>query len=110
MLYNRHNTWEKISKDQIFTTFLTEYPELFRMRGLFIKNDKELFELFFELSSKGGSKFATEVNNKQQNEIIVEKFENSLDVLFYNVIKYDSIKNRSKNWNVNLHGFNSRNL
>lgn len=38
--------------------------------------------MFFELSSKRGSKFAVEICNKQQNEIIIEKFENSLDILF----------------------------
>ncbi|MFW9882050.1 MAG: hypothetical protein ACFFG0_53990 [Candidatus Thorarchaeota archaeon] len=40
-----------------------------------------MFELFFELSSKKGSKFATEVSNRQNFEIIIEKFENSLDIL-----------------------------
>ncbi|MFX1456721.1 MAG: hypothetical protein ACFFDB_15215 [Promethearchaeota archaeon] len=38
--------------------------------------------MFFELSSKKGSKYAKEVSITRNNKIISEKFENSLDILF----------------------------
>ncbi len=38
--------------------------------------------MFLKLSSRKGSKYAKEVRNGHKNEIIVEKFENSLDILF----------------------------
>ncbi|MFW9882729.1 MAG: hypothetical protein ACFFG0_57430 [Candidatus Thorarchaeota archaeon] len=72
---------EGILKDRTLTIFLSELLQLYNKRGLHITNNKELFELFFELSSKKGSKYATEVSNRQKSEIIVEKFENSLDIL-----------------------------
>ncbi len=46
--------------------------------------------MFLELSSKKGSKYAKEVSNREKNEIITEKFENSLDILFtilWNIIQ-----------------------
>jgi len=46
--------------------------------------------LFLKLSSKKGSKYAREVRNRRKNETIVEKFENSLDILFtmlWNIIQ-----------------------
>ncbi|MFW9876913.1 MAG: hypothetical protein ACFFG0_27785 [Candidatus Thorarchaeota archaeon] len=64
--------------------------------GLYITNDKELFELFFELSSKKGSKFAAEVSNRQKNEIIIEKFENSLDILYAMLMNIIQLKTGSR--------------
>jgi len=46
--------------------------------------------LFLKLSSKKGSKYAKEVRNRRKNETIIEKFENSLDILFsmlWNIIQ-----------------------
>lgn len=46
--------------------------------------------MFLKLSSKKGSKYAKEVRNRRKNETIIEKFENSLDILFtmlWNIIQ-----------------------
>ena len=46
--------------------------------------------MFLKLSSKKGSKYAKEVRKRRKNEIITEKFENSLDILFsmlWNIIQ-----------------------
>ena len=47
-------------------------------------------QLFLKLSSKKGSNYAKEVRNRRKNEIITEKFDNSLDILFsmlWNIIQ-----------------------
>ena len=46
--------------------------------------------MFLKISSKKGSKYAKDVRNRRKNEIILEKFENSLDILFsmlWNIIQ-----------------------
>ena len=46
--------------------------------------------MFLKLSSRKGSKYAKELRSKRKEEIIIEKFENSLDILFsmlWNIIQ-----------------------
>lgn len=48
--------------------------------------------MFLKISSKKGSKYANEESNRRKNEIITEKFENSLDILFSMLLNMVQLK------------------
>ncbi|MFX1500902.1 MAG: hypothetical protein ACFFDH_08060 [Promethearchaeota archaeon] len=48
--------------------------------------------MFLKISSKNGSKFAKEVSNKRKNGEIIEKFENSLDILYSMLLNIVQLK------------------
>lgn len=48
--------------------------------------------MFLHISSKKGSKYAKEVSNRHKNGITIEKFENSLDVLYSMLLNMVQLK------------------
>ncbi|MFX1366567.1 MAG: hypothetical protein ACFFCE_01250 [Promethearchaeota archaeon] len=52
--------------------------------------------MFLKISSKKGSKYANEVNNKRKNGEIIEKFENSLDILYSMLLNIVQLKSGAR--------------